>query len=408
MSLLRFRKPFSLITVLAACLAGVVLAAVSARAQGARDLGDVIVTGDGKTIAVRVSASSADLDNLAKVAFDSHGRYRRVAAGGFEVKFDAIGGNQVHVTVARGTEGSPVLSQVVSGTSSRNALLAAADLAVRATSGLNGYFGTRLAFISERSGKPEVYTSDLFAGEIRQITHDNALALSPRWAPDGRGIIYTSYFERGFPDIFHMDLGTYQRNTLVRFKGTNTGGRYSPNGSQIVMVLSGDGNPELYIGDTHARGLRRLTNTAAVEASPCFSPDGSQLVFTSDAAGGPQLYVMSTVGGGASRLPTNLSRYCAEPDWSRGNPNKIAFTTRVGSGFQVAVYDLGTRSAAVVSKTPTDAVEPAWLSDGRHLVYTQRSANKRALYILDTETGRATLISPSQLGQCSQASVWPN
>ncbi|RRJ95357.1 biopolymer transporter Tol [Opitutaceae bacterium TAV4] len=402
----RSRNLFSLITVFAVSLAGVVFTA-GARAQQ-RDLGDITVTGDGKTIPVRVSATSADLDNLAKVAFDSHGRYRRVASGGFDVRFTAVGGNQVQVSVTRGAEATPVVSQVVAGTSARSALLAAADVAVKATSGLNGYFNTRLAFISERSGKPEVYTSDLFAGEIRQITHDNALAVSPRWSPDGQGIIYTSYFRRGFPDIFKMDLNTLQRSTLVSFKGTNTGARYSPNGAQIAMVLSGEGNPELYISDSQGRGVRRLTRTASVEASPCFSPDGSQLVFTSDAAGGPQLYVMSTAGGGASRLPTNLSRYCAEPDWSRANPNKIAFTVRIGSGFQIAVYDMSTRSAAVVSKAPNDAVEPSWLADGRHLIYTQRSANKRSLHILDTETGRSMLVSAGQLGQCSQASVWPN
>ncbi len=107
------------------------------------------------------------------------------------------------------------------------------------------------------------------------------------------------------------------------------------------------------------------------------------------------------------RVPTSISGYCAEPDWSVGDPNKIAFTTRIGSGYQIAVYDMAKRGPAkVVSKAPVDGVEPSWLADGRHLVYTERAANSRSINILDTETGKTTRLSPAQLKQTSQASAW--
>ncbi|HEY9247704.1 MAG TPA: biopolymer transporter Tol, partial [Rariglobus sp.] len=112
-------------------------------------------------------------------------------------------------------------------------------------------------------------------------------------------------------------------------------------------------------------------------------------------------------GGTMQRVATNISGYCAEPDWSAGDPNKIAFTTRIGRGYQIAVFDLARRTPAkVVSKAPVDAVEPAWLADGRHLVYTERAANSRSICIVDTETGKTTRLSPPQLRQTSQASVW--
>ena len=53
-----------------------------------------------------------------------------------------------------------------------------------------------------------------------------------------------------------------------------------------------------------------------------------------------------------------------------------------------------------------DAIEPCWLADGRHLIYTAREANQRSLWILDTETRKTKRISPSALGQASQASYW--
>lgn len=384
----------------------VVAFAFAARsAQADNFIGRVEVEGS-NAIAVHISGSTPELDSLANVAFNTHGRYRRVATGGaFDLRFSAVGTNQVKVDVLKA--GKPVLSQTVGGTSTRNALLRAADVAVKATSGLKGFFASRLAFIGERTGKPEIYTSDLFFGEVRQITKDNAQAMTPRWAPDGSKIVYTSFFKSGFPDIFLIDLASLQRTTFVSFKGTNSGARFSPDGRQAAMVLSGEGNPEIYVSNAQGRQVTRRTRTSAVEASPCWSPDGSRLVFTSDSAGGPQLYTMAASGGAPSRVPTSISGYCAEPDWSVGDPSKIAFTMRIGRGYQIGMYDFKKGGSAVqVSNAPMDAVSPAWLADGRHIVFTARAANTRSLWILDTETRKATKISPDQLGRCEQASVW--
>ena len=383
-----------------------ILAPVSVFAQTSRNLGDVVISADLKTIAVSVSGATPELTQLANLAFKAHGRIRLVpTSGSFDVKFAPVAANQVQVTVTKG--GAVVLNQVAQGTSARNAFFRAADAAVTAVTGLKGFFASRLAFISEYSGKSEVFTGDLFFGEVRQITKDNAQAITPRWSPDGGKILYTSFYKSGFPDIFLLDLNSLQRTTFVSFKGTNSGARFSPNGSQVALVLSGEGNPEIYVSNAQGRGVARRTRTPSVEASPAWSPDSSRLIFTSDAAGGPQLYTMAASGGTMSRVPTSISGYCAEPDWSVGDPNKIAFTTRIGSSYQIAVYDMAKRTPAKqVSKAPVDAVEPSWLADGRHLIYTERSANKRTICLLDTETGKTTRLSSAQLKQTSQASAW--
>jgi len=357
---------------------------------------------------VRVSSTNPELNSLAIQAFRSHGRYRVVASGyTYDIKFTPVGATQVRVEIAR-SSGTPVHSEVATGSSSRNALLRAADIAVEKTNGLGlkGFFTAKVAFIGERTGKKEVYVADLFFGEVKQITRDNAQALGPRWSPDGSKLLYTSYFKSGFPDIFQIDLNSYQRTTFVSFKGTNSGARYSPNGSQVAMVLSGEGNAEIYVSDANGKRVSRRTRTDAVEASPCFSPDGGRIVFTSDAAGGPQLYIIPAGGGSMQRVPTNISGYCAEPDWSRANPNKIAFTARIGRGYQIAVHDFSKGKSAQASNAPFDGVEPSWLPDGRHLVYTARDRTTSRICILDTESGASMPISPTSFGPALQASVW--
>lgn len=372
-----------------------------------RNIGDVNVNADSKTIPVRVSASTPELNALVHLAFKSHGRYRLPASGPFayEMTFTAVGAQQVRVEVTKGSARTPVAAETVSGSSARNALLRAADLAVEKTNGLGlkGFFTARLAFISERTGKPEIYTSDLFCGEVQQVTRDNTPALMPRWSPDGAKIVYTSY-KSGFPDIYLINLAPPRRDTFISVKGTNQGARFSPNGRQVAMVLSGTGNSEVWLSDAQGHNLVRRTTSDTVKSSPCFSPDGSRLVFASQP--GPQLFVMSVNGGEMRRVTTGISGYCAEPDWCRADPNKIAFTMLEGKRYQIAVLDLASGKSAKVSNASFDGVEPSWLGDGRHLIYTARDQRTSYLCILDTETGASTSVSQSLGASALQASVW--
>ncbi len=381
----------------------VLAAPILVQAQSGRDIGTVSVHGDATTIPITVTSSSPELQNLALTAFNAHGRYRLVASGGaYAVSFAPAAGNQVTVTVTK--DGASVANQTVGGTSLRNAFLRAADVAVTKTSGLRGFFAGKLAFVSEKSGKSEIYTSDVFFGDMLKWTAENKQIVGPRWSPDGSKIVYTSY-RTGFPDIYVLELNNRRISLLASFKGTNSGGRYSPDGSRVAMVLSGEGNPEVYVGNAQGRQIRRLTNNQSVEASPCWSPDGSRLLFVSDAAGGPQLYLMPAGGGSLTRVNTSVSGYCAEPDWSLADPNKIAFTAKVGRGYQIAVFDFKSGAAArIVSKAPMDAIEPVWLADGRHVICSFRAANTSSLYLLDTESGKATRLSPAALGNALSAS----
>ncbi len=382
------------------------LTIAAAPAFADRDIGIVEVQADNRTIPVRVSADTAELNSLALRAFGAHGRYRLVAADyAYDIRFSEVGSEQVRVDISRRFSASPMDSVTVTGTSARNALLRAADVAVEKTNGqgLRGFFASKLAFIGETTGQKEVYVGDLFFGGVRRITNDRAIALSPRWAPDGSRIINTTFYHSGSPDIFHMDLNTNQRMTFESFKGTNSGARFSPDGRQVAMVLTGEGTPEIYVSDAQGRRVTRRSSGDSVKASPCWSPDGSRIVYA--ASPGPQLYVMSAGGGGAERITHGISKFCAEPDWSTADPNKIAFTIWAGGGYQIAVYDFSKGQSEQVSKAPFDGIEPCWLADGRHLVYTARTRYDSVLCILDTETGKSTPISRG-FGPAGKGDAW--
>ena len=305
----------------------------------------------------------------------------------FTVSGTAAGG-VLQGKVAKGTE--VVLSKSYSG-SPRVAAHQFVDDIVQALTGHKGIATSTLAFVSSRSGRKEVYLADYDGANGRQLTHDNALSVSPALSPNGRRLAYTGY-QAGYADIYVIDLSTGARVRLVKFPGTNSGARFSPDGNQLACTVSKDGNPELYVIGLGG-GARRLTHTRGSESCPAWSPDGGEIIYSCDEGGAPQLYRISS-GGGRGRLLSTGFGYCTEPSWSPDG-QRLAFNVRSGGGFAVAVMDLSGGGARIVAQ----GENPVWGADSRHLIYSTGST----ISLLDVPTGKSTPVV-SGLGKVTEPS----
>ena len=354
----------------------------------------------------RIHVTSADrsLQGLAQAAFKLHGAFELRSTASdvhFIFNFEPSGGNGVTLTISSG--GQELLSKDFRGGDVTKALLRAADHAVERTLDQPGFFAGTLTFISNRTGSSEVYVSDLLFQNTLQLTRDRAECLLPALSPDGNTVLYTSYHRNGFPDIYKIDLRTNRRTTFAGFRGTNTGAVFSPDGRNVAMILSGSGNAELYLSNAEGKDLRRLTRTEALESDPTWSPDGRRLAYTSDSPGRPQIFIMDASGARSTRVPTDISRHCSEPAWNPHDDDKIAFTAAMAGEFEVCVYSFSRRKSEVVTSGVGDAIEPVWLRDGRHLIYTRRTSTESQLMVLDTHTRKATRLSPSSFAKTYQA-----
>ncbi|HBM85649.1 MAG TPA: hypothetical protein DD423_02495 [Opitutae bacterium] len=369
------------------------------------DIGEATRLGEGR-LAVAVESSDATIANLVSRAFAIHGGFTVTPRGksAYVFKVERASGSSVLLTISSGQPAQELLRRSVPGRDLQDAVLRACDLAVEATLHSKGFFAGKLAFIGKQRGVSEVFTSDLLFNRVRPLTADRALVTGPSWSPDGSKLLYTTYYKSGFPDIYMIDLSSGRKKPIATFKGTNSGGDFSPNGRSIAMSLSGPGNAEIFVADSNGKNMRRLTTNKSLETSPTWSPDGRRLVFTSDARGKPQLYEISANGGPMRRLPTNVSSYCSEPAWNPVKDNLIAFTAAVGGGFQIALYDSASRSSKILTSVSHSAVEPVWLNDGRHLIFTQRQKGHMRLMLLDSETGKLSSLHVPSFGDASSAS----
>lgn len=274
-----------------------------------------------------------------------------------------------------------------------------ADEVVMQLTGKRGISQTQIAFLMQESAGKEIYLIDFDGHNLRQVTHDDTVNLSPAWSPDAKWIMYTSYAARN-PDLIMIDTSGQQRQTIHRLPGLNAAPAWSPDMQSIALVLSRDQNSEVYILNKD-RQLERLTRHFNIDTSPTWSPDGKKIAFTSDRSGtgAPQIYIMDSVKGDRSQV-TRISfgsGYNDNPAWSP-NGDKIAYTSREKRKFQIRIYDLNTHKSELLTSGFGSSEQPSWSPDGRFIIYRKRENDRYNLFIQKLGSGEARQLTFSGKG----------
>ncbi|MGE4610961.1 MAG: Tol-Pal system beta propeller repeat protein TolB [Paracoccaceae bacterium] len=249
-----------------------------------------------------------------------------------------------------------------------------ADAVYSRLTGETGYFDSKIVFVSETGQKNDrrkrLAIMDHDGAGLTYLTNDSALVLSPKFSPNNREILYTSY-ETGVPRVYLMNVDTLQRRVFTNLPGMGFAPRFSPDGRKIVMSISERGNTDIYTVDLQSGRRTQLTSGPAIDTSPSFSPDGKQIVFESDRGGAQQIYIMSAKGGDAKRISFGNGRY-ATPVWSpRGD--LIAFTKIAGGRFHIGVMRVdGTQERLLTASFIDEA--PTWSPNGRVLMFFRVSS----------------------------------
>ena len=281
----------------------------------------------------------------------------------------------------------------------------AADEIIKAVTGRDGFCGSQVVLVGNETGHKELYLSDWDGGNLRQLTHDGSISLDPKWRPRGNEILYTSYL-RGSASLFAIDLGTGQRRQLIRAGGLVTGGAFSPDGSRVALIMSKDGNPELYVMSASGGAVTRLTHTPdRDEASPTWSPDGKRICYVSGPPNYTQLYVIDAGGGEPVRI-TSGGRMNESPDW--GPNGQIAYQSNFGGQYQIFVVDPSSHAASQISKDGAAYEDPSWAPDGRHIVATRVTGYQKGVCLLDTLEDAPISLTGNRRGDWSQPAFAPH
>jgi len=260
-----------------------------------------------------------------------------------------------------------------------------ADECVDYLTGKRGGFESRIAFVSDKGGRKEIYVADSDGFNPVPVTNTHKLNLSPAWI-DPSTLIYIGYDDLR-PVLYSLDITSKARKVISSAQGLNISPAAGPAGKKLAVAMESPGeNLDIYIVNPDGSNPLRVTNHPAADLEPTWSPDGRYLAFVSDRSGAPQIYMIDLYQGNEStnnkpiRL-TNSGSYNTSPAWSPDG-RYLAYVRRTGSQFDLYMIDFqgaGGRTDIQLTNTPYNEEDPSWSPDGRMLVY---SGNKNGNYDL--------------------------
>ncbi len=235
--------------------------------------------------------------------------------------------------------------------------------------GEEGYFDTRIIYVSETGPKTQRYKKlaimDQDGANVKYLTLGNELVLTPRFSPKNQLVTYLSYF-RNLPRVYLLDIETGVQEVVGDFPGMTFAPRFSPDGKKIIMSFAKDGNSDIYTMNMETRVVERITDHSSIDTSPSYSPDGKYICFNSDRSGLQQIYVMRKDGSNVKRITFGKGLY-GTPVWSpRGD--LIAFTKVHKGKFYIGVMRADGSGERLLTENFYQEA-PSWSPNGRVLIF---------------------------------------
>ncbi len=266
----------------------------------------------------------------------------------------------------------------------RRAAHKCSDIIYSRLTGEAPFFDSRIAYIAETGPKNKrvkrLAIMDSDGANHRFITSGRSTALTPRFSPNYKSLLYLSYVD-GNPRIYVYDLNNGRQQLITQTNNPTFAPRWSPDGQFILYSMAIGGNTDIYKISVNGGKPQRLTSSPRIDVGGSFSPDGKQIVFESDRSGSQQLYIMNSDGSNQRRISFGGGRF-ATPEWSpRGD--LIAFT-KIGGGFRVGTMRPDGSNQRLLTNSWQDEA-PTWAPNGRVIQFfrTARGSGKTSIWQVD-------------------------
>lgn len=171
------------------------------------------------------------------------------------------------------------------------------------------------------TGNADIYEMNLSNHKMRKVTSHYADDVDPSITKDGSLMSFLST-RAGRAHIYVMDpKGTEKDIRRISFVGQfNATPRFSPEGKEIVFSSWVDNGFDLYRVGIDGNNLVRLTKDFGSNEEPIFSPDGEFIVFTSRRPVSrheaiQDVYIMNREGEILGQLTKDFG-HCFSPQWT--------------------------------------------------------------------------------------------
>lgn len=214
----------------------------------------------------------------------------------------------------------------------------------------------RLLYLSYKTQNPELYLVDLNHRVETRISPRLGMAVGGVLAPDGR--IIGAYARGGHTNLYLLDESGNEIRALTDNGGINVSPSVCTDNSRLAFTSDRSGNPQIYVTDLAGDGARRVTYEGDYNTAPAFSPDCKKIAYENRSAGIINIFVINSDGTAARQLTNEGSNEW--PTWSPDGRYLAFSSTREGDSRIYLMLATDGRVIAPLTEGVGDATNPSW------------------------------------------------
>lgn len=268
--------------------------------------------------------------------------------------------------------------------------------------------GTRIVFVSNRSGHKEIWVMNWDGTNQKQLTHYGSISTFPSASPDGRLVAFTTYAP-GYPAIRIISIDTGRQLPFYNQRASmNAFVTFTPDSKHVIYSSTAGGGPaQLYMANVDGSNFHRITASGAIEVEPKINPKtGTDMVDVSGRSGLPQIYHMSLEGTNVQRISAGTGE-AVNPAWNPDGEH-IAFAWTRGfepGNYNIFIMDVISGQTTQLTSNEGRNEDPSWAPDGAHIVYASKRGRDSQIWEMNADgTGKHPL---THIGY-NEKPVWVN
>jgi TolB protein len=213
-----------------------------------------------------------------------------------------------------------------------------------------------LLYLSYKSLTPKLYLVDLNQGVETPISPPVGMAVGGTLTPDGR--IVGAFARGGHTNLYLLDQSGNEIRALTDNGAINVSPSVCSDGSRVAFTSDRSGTPQIYAMNMSGGGAQRLTYQGDYNTAPAFSPDCKKIAYESRSAGIINIFLINADGGGVHQL-TNEG-FNEWPTWSPDGRYLAFSSTREGESKIYLMLAADGRVLAPLTEGEGNATNPSW------------------------------------------------
>jgi len=256
----------------------------------------------------------------------------------------------------------------------------------------------KIAFASDVSGLPEIFTSSFVSSAPVKLIDMAGGACQPAWSPNGEKLVFISpcaQDTREYPEshLYTVNLDGSGLTALPASSGGDFDPAWSPDGTQIAFTSTRDGYSQIYVFKLGDDKVQRLTWTdpATPARQPAWNPSGSQIAYSLRKYDAWQIWVMDVNGIDPQHVIfSKIDLWDGQPAWSPDGTRLIfSQSKKVSLTTWLMVYDLKNQSSGYATHVENGsfAGHPAYSPDGNWILFETSNLVNPDIQLLQVSTG---------------------